>query len=144
MIVILAVLAGVAIPRYYDLSTRASVARTAASWKVLTRAVNQYMIDNKDQPAPNVNDAIMPPELNAYLNNQDFSRAPPIGGMWDYDEWGAFGGGGAGLIVSVSITQSPAPQSVFQQIDAIVDDGNINTGQVFWLTSYPRYTWRVR
>ena len=144
IIVVLAVLAGVAIPTFLDLSARAKVSRTAASWKVLSRAVNQYMIDNADAAAPNVNDALMPPQLDPYLINSDFSRTPPVGGMWDYDEWSAFGGAGVGLRVSVSITQSPEPQSIFQRIDAIVDDGNLSTGMVFHLNAYPRYTWRVR
>lgn len=144
IIVVLAILAGVAIPKYYDLSTRARVSATGRSWGVLARAVNQYMIDNEDRPAPNVNDALMPPQLDPYLANSDFTRVPPVGGMWDYDEWGAFGGAGVGLVVSVSITQSPAPTSTFQQIDALVDNGNLSTGKVFWLSAYPRYTWRVR
>jgi type II secretory pathway pseudopilin PulG len=144
IIVVLSVLAGVAVPKYIDLSTRARVSMTARSWGVLMRAVNQYMIDNNDVPAPNVNDAIMPPQLDAYLMNADFTRTPPVGGMWDYDEWGAYSGGGAGLIVSVSITQSPSPASIFQQIDAAVDDGNLTTGSVIYLTAYPRYTWKVR
>lgn len=142
--VVLAVLAGVAIPQYVDMSNRAKVVATASSWKVLARAVNQYMIDNSDRPAPNVQDGQMPPQISPYLMNQDFTRTPAVGGMWDYDEWGAFGGAGVGLIVSISITQSPASQSTFQQIDAMVDDGNLSAGMVFWLTAYPRYTWRVR
>ncbi|MBY0262898.1 MAG: type II secretion system GspH family protein [Phycisphaerales bacterium] len=144
IIVVLAVLSGVAIPAFIDISTRARVSRTAASWKVLARAVNQYLIDNADAPAPNVNDALMPPQLDPYLMNSDFTATPPVGGLWDYDEWSAFGGAGVGLRVSVSITQSPAPATTFQRIDALVDDGNLSTGMVFYLNAYPRYTWRVR
>lgn len=144
IIVVLAILSGVAIPKVLNLRTRAMVSSTARSWKVLERAVNQYMMDNGNVPPPNVNDALMPPELNAYLSNSDFTRTPPTGGMWDYDEWSAFGGAGVGLSVSVSITQSPEPSSTFQQIDAVVDDGNLATGMVFFLNAYPRYTWKVR
>lgn len=145
MIVVLAILAGVAIPKYIDYSTRAKVVATASAWKVLTRAVNEYMIANADQCPPNVNDAIMPPQLVPYISNDEIATSKPaVGGMWDYDEWGMYGGGGVGLRVSISITQSPAPQSTFQQIDALVDDGNVTTGMMFYLNSYPRYTWRVR
>lgn len=144
IIVVLAVLSGVAIPKFIDLSQRAKVSRTAASWKVLTRAVNQYIIDNAGAVPPNVNDALMPPQLDPYLMNSDFTRTPPVGGMWDYDEWAPFSGAGSGLLVSVSITQSSEPAATFQRIDAVVDDGNLSTGMVFYLTTYPRYTWRVR
>ena len=144
VIVVLAILAGVAVPKLYDMGTRARISTTAYSWKVLTRAVNQYLIDNANAVPPNVNDGVMPPQLDPYLSNADYTRTPPVGGMWDYDEWSADGGGGAGLIVSVSITNSTQPSSTFQAIDAIVDDGNINTGQVFYLSAYPRYTWKVR
>lgn len=145
IIVVLAVLAGVAIPKYTDYSQRAKITATAATWKMFTRAVNEYMAFNEDIPPPNVNDAIMPPELKPYFSNDEIaSSKPAIGGAWDYDEWGPFGGAGVGLRVSISITQSTAPQSTFQQIDAMVDDGNINTGMMFYLNSYPRYTWRVR
>ncbi|MBY0310833.1 MAG: prepilin-type N-terminal cleavage/methylation domain-containing protein [Phycisphaerales bacterium] len=144
MIVVLAILAGVAIPKYFDYSERARISSTAYSWRILTRALNQYIIDNSGTIPPNVNDGLMPPELTPYFTLSEYTRTPPVGGMWDYDEWSNFGGGGAGLIVSVSITQSPAPLSTFQRIDAIVDDGNTSTGMVFFLPSYPRYTWRVR
>ncbi len=143
VIVILAILSAVVVPRYFDFSERAKLNSTVASWKVLTRAVNQYVIDNGGIP-PNVNDALMPPQLNPYLAQADFTKTPAVGGMWDYDEWGGFNGGGAGLRVSVSITQSPSPQSVFLQIDRMVDDGNLSTGNILYLTAYPRYTWRVR
>lgn len=144
VIVVLALLAVVAIPKFFDWRTRAQVTSTAASWKVLTRAVGQYMMDNRETAPPNVNDGIMPPQLNAYLANTDFERPPAVGGLWDYDEWSSYGGGGAGLTASVSITGSTAPQATFQLIDAAIDDGNINTGAVFYLTAYPRYTWRVK
>lgn len=144
IIVVLAILAGVAIPTYVDYSQRAKVTATAANWKMLTRAVNEYLLMNNDVPPPNVNDGIMPPQLRPYFMNEEVTKTPPIGGMWDYDEWGGYGGAGVGLIVSISITQSPAPASTFQQIDALVDDGNTSTGMLFYLNAYPRYTWRVR
>lgn len=144
IIVVLAILAGVAVPKYLDYSERSKVSATAYSWRILTRGLNQYIIDNGGGIPPNVQDAEMPPALTPYYSLSEYTRQPPVGGMWDYDEWTPFAGGGAGLTVSVSITQSPAPASTFQKIDAIVDDGNINTGMVFWLTSYPRYTWKVR
>ncbi len=145
IIVVLAVLGGVAIPKYIDFSQRAKVTATAATWKMLTRAVNEYMLMNGDVPPPNVNDGIMPAELKPYFSNDEIATRPPaIGGMWDYDEWSAYGWAGVGMRVSISVTQSPAPQSTFQQIDAMVDDGNINTGMMFYLSTYPRYTWKVR
>ncbi len=144
IVVVLAILSGVAIPKYIDYSERARVASTAYSWRVLTNALNQYIIDNSGAIPPNVQDAQMPPALTPYFTLSEYTRTPPVGGMWDYDEWSNFAGGGAGLIVSVSITQSPAPSSTFQRIDAIVDDGNTSTGMVFFLTSYPRHTWKVR
>ncbi len=143
VIVILAILSAVVVPRYFAFSDRARITSTVASWKVLTRAVNQYIIDNGAIP-PNVNDALMPTQLNPYLAQADFTKSPAVGGMWDYDEWGNFNGGGAGLLVSVSITQSTSPQSVFLEIDRMVDDGNLATGNILSLTTYPRYTWRVR
>lgn len=144
IIVVLGILAGVAIPKYIDYSERARASATAYSWRILTRALNQYIIDNSGAIPPNVNDALMPPQLTPYFHLEEYTRKPPVGGMWDYDEWSNFGGGGAGLIVSVSVTQSPAPASTFQCIDAIVDDGNTSTGMMFFLTAYPRYTWKVR
>lgn len=144
IIVVLAILAGAAIPRYYDYSQKAKVTATAATWKMMTHALNQYMMMNNDATPPNVQDAQMPPQLVPYFINEDFKKTPPIGGMWDYDEWSGYNGGGVGMRASISITQSPAPQSTFQQIDAMVDDGNINTGMMFYLNSYPRYTWKVR
>ncbi len=143
VIVILAIVSAVAVPRFFAFNDRAKLTSTVASWKVLSRAVNQYIIDQGGIP-PNVNDALMPPQLTPYLAQADFTKSPAVGGMWDYDEWGNYGGGGAGLLVSVSITQSPSPQSVFLEMDRMVDDGNLTTGNIRYLTAYPRYTWRVR
>lgn len=144
IIIVLAVLAGVAIPKYVDYSQKAKVTATAATWKMMTRALNEYLIMNRDVPPPNVQDAEMPPQLVPYFTSEDFKLAPPIGGMWDYDEWGQFNGGGVSMSVSISLTQSPAPQSTFLEIDRMVDNGNINTGMLFYLNAYPRYTWKVR
>ena len=144
VIVVLSVLSAVAIPAFMNIGVKAKVTATAGTWKVLTRAVNQYLMDSGGRVPANVVDGVMPPGLEPYLSNSDFRSTPAVGGMWDYDEWSAYGGAGAGLTVSVSLTQSTASAATFQQIDAIIDDGNTSTGALFYLQTYPRYTCRVR
>lgn len=138
IIVVLAILAGVATPIYLDYSMKTKVAVTANNWKLLSRAVYSYIIDRGDFPS-NVSDGIMPPEMRPYLTDDEFTKKPAIGGMWDYDDWRTY----TGNWVSVSLTQSNQPTTVFQQIDKLIDDGDVNTGRLFYYGAYTRYTFKV-
>jgi prepilin-type N-terminal cleavage/methylation domain-containing protein len=53
VIVVLAILAGVAIPRYLDHSQRARATATAATVKVIVRAAYSYQRDHGVLPGPN-------------------------------------------------------------------------------------------
>lgn len=127
VIVVLAILAGVAAPRFFDYREKAMVTTTATSLKVITGAVWAYQRDNGMFP-PDVNPNILPPELRKYLDDTTMVKAPSCGGTWDWEGWG-------GNQWALSIRSNwngvniNATDAQMQQVDKIMDDGDLNGGR---------------
>jgi prepilin-type N-terminal cleavage/methylation domain-containing protein len=122
VIVVLAILAGVAVPRYFEYSARAKTSRMAEQFKVLTRAVQQYQMDN-GEPVRDVTWGLMFPGLERYLQSTG-SVTSPFGGTW-YSHNQSIQPGVAMVLVSSTVTTAEA-----QAVDAIIDDGNLNSGNM--------------
>jgi prepilin-type N-terminal cleavage/methylation domain-containing protein len=120
VIVVLAVLAAVAVPKYFDFSDRAKRSRMVEHFKVLSRAVSQYQIDN-GEPARDVTWGPMFPGLEKYLQSTG-SITSPYGGTW-YSHNLSSQPGVAMVLVNATRTDADAAA-----VDAIIDDGNNNTG----------------
>ncbi|MCU0688603.1 MAG: type II secretion system GspH family protein [Phycisphaerales bacterium] len=128
VIVVLAILAAVAVPRYFDYSQRASITRAASNLKVMSRAGVAYFRDTNTYPplVPRTTRSA----FDAYM--QDIPARGPWNSMLYFDtpptySWFA-------VVMSMPIGQQPA-DSVLAQIDATVDDGVLTTGRV------TRWTW---
>jgi prepilin-type N-terminal cleavage/methylation domain-containing protein len=128
VIVVLAVLAAVAVPRYFDYSDRARIAATAGTMRVATRALSTYFMDWRTYP-PVDNFAGNPTAFAPYLDITDFAKPPPIGGVWD---WNHPTHSITTVRNSVGIASIPGSTTTatLQAIDAIIDDGVLNTGRV--------------
>jgi len=126
VIVVLAILAGVAAPRFFDYREKTMVTTTGASLKVISRALWAYQRDNGAFP-PDVYPNILPPELRKYLDDTTMVKPPSCGGTWDWENWG---GTQMGLSIrnwnGVNVTATDAQM---QQVDKMIDDGNLNTGR---------------
>lgn len=119
VIVVLAVLAGVAVPKYFDYSSRARVSATVADLRMFKNAVISYKIDNNEYPAQAL-PGVTPPELVSRFENDAFSRGPGLGGQY---QWLSAGGWSGMYILSTA-----GHDAEWLQVDQILDDGSFQTG----------------
>lgn len=123
VIVVLAILAGVAIPKYFDFRERALVTATAAQFKVLQRAGQQYYYEYQGWPV-DWDLGTFPTMFAPYVDNSFINSPPAIGGTWDFNVYGP----ATALRPNWSAHNSTVSDSVLQRVDAIIDDGVITTG----------------
>lgn len=121
VIVVLAILAGVAIPRYIDYSARARTARMAEQFKVLLRAVAAYQRDH-GEPVRDVGWPLVFPGLEAYVENP--SPTSPFEGTWYSHNLAGQPG------VAMVLVDSTATTAEAQRVDAMIDDGNLAGGNM--------------
>jgi len=65
----------------------------------------------------------MPTEMAEYLGGFPWSEDTVIGGQWDWD-YGVFG-----VTAGVSVKSPKWGNEQMQEIDALIDDGNLGSGQ---------------
>lgn len=138
IIVVLAVLSGVAIPRYIDMSERARLSSVAYTLKTVRRAIWQYRINEGAYP-PDQNGGIMPPEMWNYLQSDVWRTAVPGVGRYNWE-----GPPGWATIEGLSVVPTAAPaapltDAFWVRIDQMIDDGNLSTGLFRWDAGSGRY-----
>ncbi len=143
IIVVLAILSGVAIPKYIDYSERARVTAISANLKMIRRALLNYRMEKGDYP-PDQLGGVMPPEMNEYFSSAVW--ATPIQGVGVYNWEGPPGWAGIeaiGVGSLVSVPSSPLTDPFWQKVDAQIDDGNLSTGFFRWDSGISRYQFRM-
>lgn len=136
VIVVLAILSAVAIPRYIDYSNRARASATARTMKVLMRALNAYQIDWRALP-PNDDLSGNAAALAPYLDTTQIAPTTPVGGVWDYNHPTH---GIASAQRTIGVGGATSPSTVLAAVDAIIDDGVLTTGRV-QNTWFPTSLW---
>lgn len=127
IIVVLGILAGVAIPKYFDYTTRARVSVIVTDLRGIAQAVRGYVIDNGVNP-PNTwtgSTSVMRAELQPYMQADPFGKPTPIGGIYNLDTYWIFE-----PAAEISIYPPPATtwDPLLTQVDALLDDGSLTTG----------------
>ncbi len=88
VVAIVGLLAAMALPSFQKARINSQNAAFMNDLRIVEGAINAYFMDMRAYPA-DVNEGITPPELAPYLKSFDFTKATPIGGLWDYDyNWG--------------------------------------------------------
>jgi prepilin-type N-terminal cleavage/methylation domain-containing protein len=131
VIVVLAILAGVAVPKYFDYTSRARVSAMAGTFKAFQHAVAQYQMSYGEAVRDVQWNGAIPPGLERFIQFDLAGASSPYGGTWYWhnrtDQPGM-----ATVLVNATVSASDAAA-----IDAIVDDGNVDTGlfryQAPWL-----------
>lgn len=118
---VIAILATISIP-FFIKASRAS--QNGAFVGDLRAARQAFILHSMEQGAypPDVTPAILPGGMSPYLGNFAWTESTVIGGSWDWD-YDVYG-----IKAGVSVHQPGALNSQLAQIDAIVDDGNLNSG----------------
>lgn len=119
---IIGLLAAIAIPSMRSARQKSRVTRFAREIQAAGHAFVQYAMDNGDYPADKT-PSQMPDGMADYLKGFPWANDTIIGGQWDWDfqQFGIYAG--------VSVYQPRFTVERMKQVDAVFDDGNLNTGQ---------------
>jgi prepilin-type N-terminal cleavage/methylation domain-containing protein len=130
---IISLLAVMVVPSFLRARQRAQNAKLVNGLRIATDAFEMYATEHGSYP-PDVNRGTVPSGMDLYFGSHlDFTRPTPIGGNWDWD-YKQFG-----FTAGVSVVGSGADTTRMSEIDATIDDGDLNTG-VFQNTAGDRYT----
>jgi prepilin-type N-terminal cleavage/methylation domain-containing protein len=135
VIVVLAVLSAVAIPRYMDFSARARASAMAGSLRVMKDGLLAYHRDNGAWPA-DVTPSIIPVGVDGYMESAYWKGATPVGVVWDYENWSYPQWGWPTPVVGISVRSgyggafTSDAATVMQMVDGIIDDGSLTTGNL--------------
>jgi prepilin-type N-terminal cleavage/methylation domain-containing protein len=130
---IISLLTVIVVPSFQRARQRAQHAKLINGLRIATDAFQMYATEHGSYP-PDVNRGVVPQDMDLYFGPTfDFAKTTPIGGNWDWD-YNQFG-----FTAGVSVIGSGADPSRMTEIDATIDDGNLNTGG-FQNTAADRYT----
>lgn len=131
---IIGVLASIAIPSYQNFVTRAQLTETALQLGYWGREFRRWAAVHGRYP--NDSHIIPPPEAAGSLNinNAEWLSTTALGGNWNWE--GPDGYPYAGI----SIFGATAPVATIQQLDFIMDNGDLSNGR-FRQTPNGRYTY---
>ncbi len=122
VVAIISLLAVLALPSFLHARRRAQNTLFINEMRVTCNAFQLYAQENNSYP-PNVAPGVLPPGMSTYFGpNFDFSASTPIGGNWDWANRKA------GNFIGVSVFNPSSDITQLQEIDAMMDDGNLATG----------------
>lgn len=121
VVVIIGMLAALAVPNFIRMQQKAKIGRTAAEMKGLSTAFIAYVAEYGDFPTDS--HLTLPVGMEEYINPQIWADATPLGGNYNWE--GPDNYPYAGL----SIFNPTASAADLQTLDAMLDDGDINSGQ---------------
>ena len=130
---IISLLAVIAVPSFLRARRRSQNTQFINSLRIASSGFELYAAENKGYP-PNTLLGVLPPGMTTYFGPTfDFTAPTPIGGRWDWDfrKTSSF--------VGVSVVAPTVDVTQMQEIDAIIDDGNLSTGG-FAQTAPNRYS----
>jgi type II secretory pathway pseudopilin PulG len=121
VVVIIGLLAAIAIPAFRIVRIQAQNARIMNDFRQFKAGFVHYEMENGSWPE-DVNEGILPEEMEGYLPAGHFESGTPVGGTWDWEQ-GVFG-----ITAGISLRDSNASDEQIQRIDERIDDGNLSTG----------------
>jgi len=122
VVAIIGLLAALGIPKMLGAGNKTRKVRFAREIQAAGHAFVQYACDHGDYPADKT-PAQMPNGMAEYLNGFPWFDDTVIGGQWDWD-YGVFG-----IRAGVSVKSPNWNNDQMQEIDAMIDDGNLGSGQ---------------
>ncbi len=126
VVVVLAVIGALIAPRFASASEQANVVSAADDMRAIAEALNEFHSTHgyypSDMPVGRI-----PPEIRYRFEKNIFEQASPIGGIYDYQNTDSKA---PKEIVIRSTLTTPAPTIVdAQALDALIDDGVLNSGR---------------
>ncbi len=121
-----------AVPKVKQAEMHSRATIIAADLRTFATAFETYAQEKGNWPTE-VEAGITPPEMTDRLNNTAWARITPIGGQYNWDSNQMHGGVRYRAAICVSETDiAPLPinEEMLTEIDKLMDDGNLNTGNV--------------
>lgn len=126
VVTIIGVLCGIALPAYQKLQRRSINTRMVNELRVAAGALEFYVTEKGGWPPDGA--GAWPVELTGYLPPPDrWNKPTPIGGSWS---WALDIEGAA---AALRINNYTIETSQAQDLDGMLDDGNLGTGHLFTL-----------
>ena len=124
VVMIIGIIGAIAIPRLSRGSEGARINAFVAELDTFAKGIDLYVIENGNEFADS-STGVMPTELRGYLHANAWKGETPIGGYWDVESNGI---GGHELSVGVHFMGMPVDEDAAQQVDDMMDDGDLTTG----------------
>ena len=122
VVAIIGLLAAIGVPKMVKAGRDTRKARFAREIQAAGHAFVQYAFEHANYPADKT-PSQMPEGMAEYLHGFPWSEDTVIGGQWDWDA-GVFG-----VTAGVSVKSPNWGNEQMQEIDAMIDDGNLGSGQ---------------
>jgi len=121
VVVIIGLLAAIAIAAVSRVRRRAQNSRFVSDLRTFTQAFETYAMKSGQWP-PDGTPAVIPASMSGEFRNASWTATTPVGGQWDWD-YKQFG-----FTAGISVYQPTVTVAQMQEIDRLIDDGNLNTG----------------
>jgi type IV pilus assembly protein PilA len=121
VVAIIGLLAAIALPMFAKARQRSQRRRFINDIQKAADAFLLYSFENASYP-PDRFPGQIPPGMETYLPKMDFTAPTVLGGRWDWDN------GQFGFKAGVSVWQPDRTEDQMREIDAMMDDGNLTTG----------------
>jgi type IV pilus assembly protein PilA len=121
VVVIIGLLAAMAVPAFQRIRRNVQNKTFANDLRQIRGAAEQYIMEQSAYPEDGTPGAF-PAGLAEYLPSHLESQRTPVGGLWDWD-YKQFG-----CTAGISVYQPMADAAQMQELDALIDDGDLSSG----------------
>lgn len=126
VVLLMAILAAVAAPKFYDKTEQAEQAAFIEELNVFVDAGFLFKADTGSYPMDSSSGALGNDGFADYVNNAQWTGGTPLGGVWDAER-NSFGVASAIGVHFQAVTAKS--NSFMTAIDTIIDDGDTGTGK---------------
>ncbi len=122
VVVIIGLMAAMAIPAFGRVRERTENTTVANDLRTFSAAFDQYALEIGSWPADAAS-GVVPVEMAGRINAAAWTRGTPGAGRYDWEN------GGIGIQAGISLFGCNFSDERLAKIDAMIDDGNVNTGK---------------
>jgi len=132
VVVIIGLLAAIAIPAFERVQTKAKASRLANDFRQFHDAFQRYNLDNGGWPPAQTTPGPATGALVDYLPSA-WGNASPLGGAYTW----------SGSTGRIRLRGTSASTTVMQGVDAIIDDGDLTTGDFTAMVGSGNYHYQL-
>jgi prepilin-type N-terminal cleavage/methylation domain-containing protein len=132
-VVIIGLLAALAVPAIKRVQHRSQNSRFVSDLRIFAQAFETYALKKGAWPA-DADRGVVPPNMSGELRDEDWTSRNSLGGLWDWDYKVN------GYTATISTVEVTVGDEGMSEIDAMIDDGNLATGN-FVETATGRYSY---